>query len=107
MTSIYLPQLVFPNGNEATVQLKVALVDSVNRQPVFGFEGLLSGYAGESTFQLNGSSEALELPPNNDLVPGSLWRFTLEMGAQSEIHYIDLEDASEVALADLLYAGSS
>lgn len=107
MSSIYLPQMYHPDGTEAQVLLKVALVDAVNHQLLFGFAGTLSGYAGESTFPLDGASETLELPANNTLVPGSVWRFTLEAGTQTEIHYLDLADDSAIALVDLLYGTSS
>ena len=103
MSSIFLPQMYNPNGTEARVLLKVALVDGVNHQPVFGFEGIAAGYAGESTFPLDGSSEALELPANATLVPDSLWRFTLESGTQVETYYVDLADDSALALVDLLH----
>lgn len=107
MSSIFLPQMYQPNGTEARVLLKVALVDSTNRQLLFGFEGALAGYAGESTFALDGSSETLDLPANATLVPDSLWRFTLESGTQTEVHYVDLADDSAIALVDLLYGTSS
>jgi hypothetical protein len=107
MSSIYLPQLYAPNGTEARVLLKVALVDSTNRQLLFGFEGVLGGYAGESTFTLDGNSDTLELPANATLVPDSLWRFTLEHGTQVETHYVDLADDSAIALVDLLYGAPS
>jgi hypothetical protein len=107
MSLIFLPQMLTPDGQETAVVLKVALVHATTHQPVFGFQGELLGYAGESTFTLDGSSDDLELPANSDLVPGSQWRFTLEAGTQVEVFYVDLAAEVEVALVDLLYGASS
>jgi hypothetical protein len=99
--------MFLPEGDEAPVTLKVALVHATTHMPVLGFQGDLYGYAGESTFTLDGSSSGIDLPANALLVPDSCWRFTLEVGSQVEVFYVDLADGVTVPLVDLLYGGSS
>jgi hypothetical protein len=107
MSTIYLPQMFTPDGEAATVVLRVALVSAATHMPVLGFLGDLYGYVGESTFALDGSSDGIELPANTSLVPDSLWRFTLEAGTQVEVFYVDLADEITVPLVELLYGAQS
>lgn len=107
MSTIYLPQMFTPDGSETAVVLKVALVSATTHMPVLGFLGDLYGYAGESSFSLDGSSDGIELPANASLVPDSLWRFTLEAGTQVEVFYVDLADDVTVPLVELLYGAQS
>ncbi len=105
-TSISLPPMYYPGGiTPVPVVLKVCLVNA-DHEPIIGF-GDMAGYARESTFTLDGSSETIELPANADLLPISLWRFRLESGVVVEDHYIDLSDGQDLTLAELLYGSSS
>jgi hypothetical protein len=107
MSTIYLPQMFVPEGYPASVVLKVALVHATTHMPVIGFLGDLYGYACESSFTLDGNPAGIELPANASLAPDSLWRFTLEVGSQVEIFYVDLADGLSVPLVELLYGALS
>ena len=103
MRTIEIPPVYLPGTTQVSaVRIGIELVTPLG-QGMIGFAAE-AGYTRPRTITTSDVVQSLELPSNADLVPGSLWKFTLTAGAVSEEYLVEVEDGMDaISLQDLLH----